>query len=261
MGQPTPPQYSRDGRWWWDGSQWTAVTADWPPKLDEAPPTPPPAPLAPRASLLSRVRLPRVPLRFLLAAGVVVAVLLAGTGIVWAVQHRPLPAPAPTPPPVGATATPSPSPSSSLPPEKYPYRYMTGVTVSEILGVLEGEGFTCDSPRQERDLGLARWPCHRQTESATSFVTIEARNETEVWNLDAEVVGSGQKPALDETQTLFDSLAGLPLKQQPDLAAQARAWVKAHADSDGYTMFSQITYSSLPGDQSFYLEMNAGFKR
>jgi hypothetical protein len=259
MSRPAPPQYSRDGTWWWDGSQWVRVTPDWPPSVPEAAPAEPPVPAEPRVSALSRIRLPRVPLVMLVALGAAFGMLVAGIGIAWAVQHRPLPAPATPTPSTGQVATPTPLPS--LPPEKYPYRYMPGLTVTEILRQLQSNGFTCDSPQQERDSGLARWRCQRQVDTVTSSVTIWAHDDARVHLIDAQVLATTQKPPLGTVQSLFQSLAGLPLKQQPDLAAQAKDWVRANADGNGYTLFGQTVYSTTPAWQSYFLEMDAGLVR
>lgn len=252
MDATSHPQYSPDGRWWWDGMRWREVTPDWPPRSQVVVPAPPeqdvPAPPASHGLLRP----------LFMAVGTVVAVILVGTGAVWAWQHRP---PLPTPSfPTPAAATPSPSPST-LPAEKYPYRYMPNVRVSDITDRLEQQGFTCRAPQPLGDLGLAEYHCDRNTNDVTYSVTIDARSETKVHMISAIAIGSGSKPSLDDVKSLFSLLAGLPYSKSPDVAGQAKAWVAANADKDANSSFGQISFGTLPGDQDYFLEMDAGFIR
>lgn len=251
MDGTSHPQYSPDGRWWWDGARWREVTADWPPRTQADVPVPveeePPAPSG------HGVMRP-----LLMAVGTVVALIVVGAGAVWAWQHRP---PLPTPSlPTPAASTPSPSPST-LPSEKYPYRYMANLRVSDITDRLEQQGFTCRQPQPLGDLGLAEYHCDRNTDNVTYSVTIDARSETKVHMISAIAIGTGSKPGIDDVRSLFSLLAGLPYSKQPDLAGQARTWAGANADKDANSSFGQVSFGTLPGDQDYFLEMDAGFVR
>ena len=251
MDGTSRPQYSPDGRWWWDGARWREVTPDWPPRmLPDVPVAAVEAPPAPAGHGLLRT--------MLMAVGTVVALIVAGTGAVWGWQHRPpLPMPSlPTP----AAATPQPTPSA-LPNEKYPYRYMANVRVSDITDRLEQQGYTCRQPQPLGDLGLVEWHCDRDANDVTYSVTIDARSETQVHMISAIAIGSGAKPSIDDVRSLFTLLAGLPFSTRPDIAAQARAWASDNADKDANGSFQRIAFGTLPGDQDYFLEMDAGFIR
>lgn len=251
MDRMSHPQYSPDGRWWWDGVAWTEVTPDWPPRSEVAPvlaiqsEAPPPSG-------------PGVVRPLLMAVGAVLALIAIGTGGVWGWQHRP-PLPALSLPTPAPTATPI--PSSSLPAEKYPYRYMSNLRVSDVTDRLEQQGFTCRQPQPLGDLGLAEWHCDRSAGTVTYSVTIDARSETKVHMISAIAIGAGGKPAIDGVTPLFALLAGLPFSKQQDLADQAGKWVQANADKDANSTFGQIAFGTLPGDQDYFMEMDAGFVR
>jgi hypothetical protein len=256
MDRTSHPQYSPDGKWWWDGARWTEVTPDWPPR-GGAPLVAPPAEESPPPAHPSIVR----PL--MMAIGAAMAVVVLGTGAVWAWQHRPavglpaLPTPAPS---AGQAQSPTPSPSS-LPEEKYPYRYMTNLRVSDITNRLEQQGFACRQPQPLGDLGLVEWHCDRNANNVTYSFTSEARSETKVHQISAIAIGTSDKPALGDVKALFDLLAGLPFSKQPDVATQARSWVRDNADKDANQTFGQITFGTLPGDKDYFLEMDAGFTK
>jgi hypothetical protein len=69
-----PPQYSPDGKWWWDGSKWVAV---------EQPATSAPVGLSPTSGATARARLPHQTRRFWIGLGVLV-LALTGIGVCFA---------------------------------------------------------------------------------------------------------------------------------------------------------------------------------
>ncbi|MFZ0218143.1 MAG: hypothetical protein WAM30_19585 [Candidatus Dormiibacterota bacterium] len=92
MPPAPPPQYTPDGRWFWNGTAWIPAAG----VLGPAPPPPPAPPAVPR----TRLRLQRW--HAIVAAAIVAALVIAATvGIAFDVAaHRP-PPPTPTPPPAG----------------------------------------------------------------------------------------------------------------------------------------------------------------
>jgi hypothetical protein len=242
------PQYSPDGRWWWDGRQWLRASPDRPP-----------APVARAVGRLEAPRAgagPRLPLLLPVVLGLLGAVLVLVWVIAWAV-----------PQPAGVSSAPMISPPVSAgqesppPAQKYPYRYLPEVTVADIVQQLTSQGLTCDAPETIGQLGLSVWRCERQAGGLDYGVTIEGHSDREVHLVDASVVGLNQKPGLDAARPLFDVLAGLPFQRQPDLAAQARSWVRANAGRSGSVAIGQATYGTQPGDNEYFMEVDAGFVR
>lgn len=254
MSQDVPPQYSPDGRWWWDGRQWLRVTPDSPPvPLEPTPPLPVVEATGPRL---------RVPARALTAGGLVALLVVLGLGLAWLVPQVPWPSLAWLQPAPRSTPVAHPSAGANLPPEKYPYRYMAGVTVSEITELLRAQGFSCQGPEAIGDLGLEQWHCDRQQGSLSYGVSIQAREERKVHLIDAIVISfDQQKPASDVSAPLFDSLSVVPLRNQPTLASQARTWVRGNLANQASTTFGNTAYGTMPGDTDYFLEMDAGFIR
>jgi hypothetical protein len=93
MTEPTaaPPQYSPDGRWWWDGTTWLAVPATPPPPTGANAPAGMAAQVSSgpvvEATSKSRLRTPTPKwVQYVVAAVLLILVVVVGRGIVNA--HR-----------------------------------------------------------------------------------------------------------------------------------------------------------------------------
>lgn len=246
MSDPAPPQYSPDGKWWWDGTVWH-------PADPNAPPIGAAAEAEPEAVAPEPERTPSRNL-LMMAGGVIVAaiVVVAAMGFGAEAVANSLPHP----------AIPTPAPSSAAPPAvQVPYRYMPGVKVSDVTNLLEKQGFSCESLAPNQSLGLQELHCQRQDPQEDLMVDVQAKDANNVHLIDATIdSNSDTSPPSSTANTLFAQLAALPLSSHPSVATQAKAWVSANLDSQGSKTFRGIIYSMLPNSGEYVLNMDAGVR-
>jgi hypothetical protein len=238
-----PPQYSPDGRWWWDGERWLAVSEESPP----APyPVAQPAPPVPTRRQVPWLPVLAVAVAFVVVVGALGGAFLAGRQLL---SSRP-----------GLGQPPSPSPQPA-PASRYPYRYLDGVTVSSLTASLRAQGLQCTGPESLGNLGLRLWRCNK-SEGATSYgVVIQALDDAHVHLIDATAIGATARPPADVAQAFLAPLATTPFTGRPDLAAQARTWVSTNLGSPAQTSVGGVDFRTQASDTVDFLELDAGFIR
>lgn len=238
-----PPQYSPDGKWWWDGERWLPVSDEAPPaRYPVAQPVPPAA--RPGRSRWLPVLAAAVAL--VLVIGVVTGAVLAGRQLV---TSRPG---------LGPAASPSPQ---QAPTSRYPYRYLDGVTVSSLTASLRAQGLQCSGPESLGNLGLRLWRCNK-TEGETSYgIVIQALDDAHVHLIDATAIGATARPPTAASQSFLAPLATTPFAGRPDLAAQARGWVSGNLGSPAQTSIGSVDFRTQASDTVDFLELDAGFIR
>jgi hypothetical protein len=263
VSQQAPPQYSPDGRWWWDGYKWRPINAgDLPePGAGAAPPISADEEQGPPAnpSQRSSFRLP-VSLPVALAAGAALLVLVGAMVAVPPVVSAMVSALLPRPQQSEAPSQPKAVPTARVTPGRDPHRYMPGLTVSDITRTLEAHGFTCQGPRPVSiDPILKAWVCTEQDSQSRQTVSIWARDDQRVNLIDSMAAQDGQKVPPATALSLFDQVAPLPFKSQPDVGQQARTWVHDHiADQYTVTNLGQLNYSLNSFDTGYDLMVSTG---
>jgi hypothetical protein len=206
-----PPQFSPDGRYWWDGEQWIPV--------DQLPrPEPAPAATPPAWSTAGGPR--RSPLPLILVASVVVVVLLIATvvgGSLMGFIHLPSvgktkPTPVPTRAPI---ATPTPTPRTPVFP---------GVTAPDLLTYFSNNQIDCNPPVPDR-FGHQWWYCSLRGEPpyAVGFGGVDPDHILQV-----QVQIKDPRPTPDENQagSFLAAVAGLPYTGADP--QQAQTWAHSH---------------------------------
>ena len=248
MSQPppyghAPPQYSPDGKWWWDGEQWLPVSEDTPPARYPVAPPAPPEPARARSRWLPVLA---AAVAFVVVVGALTGAFLAGRQLL---TSRPG---------LGPAASPSPQPA---PASRYPYRYLDGVTVSSLTASLRAQGLQCSGPESLGNLGLRLWRCSK-TDGQTSYgVVIQALDDAHVHLIDATAIGATARPPADAAQAFLAPLATTPFAGRPDLAAQARGWVSSNLGSPAQTSIGSVDFRTQASDTVDFLELDAGFIR
>jgi hypothetical protein len=238
-----PPQYSPDGKWWWDGERWLAVSDETPPARY---PAAPPAPPVPERRAVPWLPILAVAVAFVVAVGALTGAFFAGRQIL---SSRP-----------GATPSPSPSPQPA-PATRYPYRYLDGVKVSSLTASLRSQGLQCSGPESLSNLGLRLWRCNK-SDGATSYgVVIQALDDAHVHLVDATAIGATARPTPDMAQGFLRPLATTPFTSRPDLANQASTWVSTNLGSPAQTSIGSVDYRTQASDTVDFLELDAGFIR
>lgn len=177
------------------------------------------------------IRLTRARLAALLTGCVLVVGVAFGAG--WAFGAAPRPETAPSIP-----APPSPP---AQPPYRH-YQYMNGVSVDQVTAVARARGYTCSGPRAYGQY-LSEWFCRRDAGTVHGVVTIQARDTTRIWLIQAAIDDGGRPPSHDAVLPLLTALAPLPLQADAGAASQAAAWVSANLDQPADTEFGELTYA------------------
>ena len=214
-----PPQFSPDGRYWWDGEQWVPV--------EHLPrPLPEPASRTVWSTTQGEVPWHRV---LLLAAAAVIAVLVIATGVGLATgairgpHGLPLTA-APTPMP---THAPTPTPFSAIP----------GLTPPQLVATLHSRGFTCSTP--SRDATGLTWQCQARRGALSYIVIFVGPDEQRVRGLRASATDSSPQPDPANVQPFLDLIASLPIQHVN--GSRAQAWVDTHL-AGGVQRFGPVFY-------------------
>jgi hypothetical protein len=182
--------------------------------------------------MVRRVQL-TIPILAALAAAA--AVLVGGaTAAGWAVGRQPVPTPAAT--------IPAP-PSSPVEPPYRRYQYMAGVTVTQVTALARSQGFTCQGPRSFGQY-LPVWICRRDAGTVHGTITVQARDESRIWEIQAVIGDREQPPAPELALPLLAGLAELPVRSDAGLAAQARSWVQANLGAEATTEFASLRYQA-----------------
>jgi hypothetical protein len=210
-----PPQFSPDGRYWWDGEQWIPV--------DQLP-RPMPTTQSPHPTWSTSGGPRRSQLPLILIATVVLVVLVVATvvgGSLTGLFHIPgigssKPTPAPTRPPV---ATPTPTPPTPVFP---------GLTAPDLLAYLSNNQIDCNPPVV--DHGNQWWYCSMR--GVTTYnVGFAGKDPQHI--LQVQVQAKDPRPTPDDNQaaSFLAAVAGMPYTgANPQ---QAQTWV--HGNVNGGT--------------------------
>jgi hypothetical protein len=222
-------QYSPDGRWWWDGSQWRPVPPQTPPP--EQAPQPAAAqsyqPDVPRVSQAPRSRR-GVPIAIIVLLVVFAFLLVAGgVGLFLALRNvaNRLASPANPPMPTVSLPVGSPGTALALPP-------IHGVTASQVTAALGSKGYSCTESRQVAGTWIAA--CSRTDDQTGVFyeVSVGGSDSTSVGLISAGMISTrGSPPTRAQASQFFSTVVGTV--GQGSEASQANGWIQQNLDAGG----------------------------
>jgi hypothetical protein len=232
MDNQAPPQFSADGRYWWNGEQWVPV--------DQLP-KPLPYPSRSDYAVFTEQGARRRPLLLLLAAvGVVVLISLAAVGALGATGKLALPR---LP---GVSAGPSAVPSPTVRPTPMPTPvptpvYIAGVTLQTILPLGRESGLTCMDVSEDLP-GISGF-CQVNKPPVVKRLVIYGNTGQHILWLRAVYRDDGPSPDSAAAAAFLGSIAALDYSGSN--AAQAQAWTRAHvSDQAATTTIGSVTFRS-----------------
>lgn len=217
MSDEIPPQFSPDGRYWWDGEQWIAVD-QLPRPVEDHDSSPA---WGTGASRGRPVMVVMIAVACVIIVAVSALVVGAATGrirlpVPAAPTHSPTPAPTPTPTP--------------------PTPVFTGATAPDILTYLSTHQVDCNPP--VADHGNQWWYCSMR--GAPPYdVGFAGRDDQHILQVQAQVKDPRPAPDANQAASFLASVAGFTYAGgNPE---QAQAWVRANMNG-GTTVIGGATF-------------------
>lgn len=229
MSEEIPPQFSPDGRYWWDGEQWIPVEDL-------------PRPLVPVQQAHWDDGDPGRARRLLLIIPVGVALLLvfaAVAGAVTGLIHLPLDVgrgtASPTPHPSAVSPTPKPTPTPSLP-------VLPGLTAQSTLDYFSTQDIACNQPVTDQ-YHHEWWYCSKR--GTTAYVVgIAGTDPQHILLIKASVNNTTPPPDQQGASDFLAAVAGVPYGDADP--QQAQTWVRGHMGG-GTTKIGHGTFLLSPG--------------
>jgi hypothetical protein len=217
------PQFSADGRWWWDGRRWIGV-----PDAGHRPHPPsgvPPAEAAPRPS--------SPPLLGVIVVVVVLALVAVSGGVG---VHRLLTASTTTP--VRTTPRPAPTPSRSPAASSSTSAPATfaAASTSTLVAYLSSQHLVCGPPVPN---GPNTWWWCSQEGIDFDTAGVGGRGPGDVLEVIGQVEDDRSSPDQNQARTFLASVAGIPYAGADPVLA--RSWVSGHMDG-GTTFIGDVQF-------------------
>ena len=213
MGDGPSLQYSPDGQWWWDGSQWRPVPTHHQP--------------AGRAQTYPLAQPTRRSGGFPVWAIVVVivgGVALGGVGLVVALWAT------------GSTAT-TPNPVASISPvAPLSTSAIQGVTVGHVRGELKQQGYQCEGPQNSSGTWVTE--CNLRQGGVFYDVALLGSTATEVDEVQAGLVNDGRVPTQADAGPFYSML--IDTLGHVNGASQAKSWVRRNLAEGGHTTVGDL---------------------
>ncbi|HEX4215496.1 MAG TPA: hypothetical protein VIA06_19420 [Candidatus Dormibacteraeota bacterium] len=224
MSNEAPPQFSPDGRYWWDGEQWIPV--------DQLPkPAPTIEPRQPAWSSDGGDGGGRPRLLFGAVAAVVVLVL--AVVIVGGVTHI-LPIPGFGGPVAKASPTPTPKPKPTPTP---PPPTLSGATAPALLAYMSANHINCNQPVQS---GPNQWWYCTMDGLTYDTTGIGGSDPDHILEVIGQVDDTRSTPDSAQAANFLATVAGIPYTGSDQ--AQVQAWVKANM-SGGQTFIGGVGFT------------------
>lgn len=208
-----PPQFSPDGRYWWDGEQWLPVD-QLPKPLTEVPPEHEYGPPQRRRS----------PLLPILAAGVIVVVVIVALGTLVVTGRLHLPGPTPTP---SANPTPTATPSPT---------YIPGMTLQSWTSVAQQGGLECFDVSQDVP-NLAGF-CQTGHDTLVRRIVVFGSTNQKISTVRVVYLDATKSPNANAAAQFLGQAAAV--QYQGANPSQASEWVRTHPN--GSTSIGGVTF-------------------
>jgi hypothetical protein len=220
-----PPQFSPDGRYWWDGEQWLPVD-QLPKPLTDIPQEEYEAPRRARGG-------GRSPLLPILAVGVVVVVVIAAVGFLAMTGRIHLFGPSPQPTPTGGGV---PSPSTAV--------YIPGMTLQSWTGLATQAGLSC-ADLSEDVPNLAGF-CQLNQNNVVRRMVVYGHTNQQISTVRVVYRDDTKRPDANAAAQFLAQAA--TVQYQGANPSQAAAWVRSHPN--GTTSIGGITFRTHVEAQS-----------
>lgn len=222
MSDEIPPQFSPDGRYWWDGEQWIPI--------DQLPKPVPSRDAGPAWSTDGGG--PRRSPALLIVVAIVVIVVLAVAAVVTGVATGRIqlprlggtPAASPT-----AVRTPTPTPTPTTP-------VFAGTTAPNLLTYLSTNQIDCNPPVV--DHGNQWWYCSLRGGPPYN-VGFAGKDEQHILQMQAQVKDPRPSPDQAQAASFLTAVAGFAYTGGNP--SQAQSWVQANMNG-GTTVIGQATF-------------------